>query len=162
MELTDLPVGWSVVPPAAITVLDGMIDGVEYVVIGPGGVFTIHVEHHPLANVWVSEGAMTVDGRPTDHLRDARFEARRAGERLTEVCGIDVTVQSLLVLIGATVHTVSRPAEVHVRAQHDLRDWLCVQPVRLAAEAAATIHRAVSEGPETSSYRFGSSITTGI
>jgi hypothetical protein len=140
-ELNDLPAGWFVLSPSEITVLDGTIDGVEYVVIGPGGVFMIRVEHQPTANVWVSERAMTINGRTTTHLSEARFEARRAGGRLTKLCGFDVTVQSVLVLIGATVHTVSRPAEVHVRAQHDLHDWLCVQPVRFAVEAVAAIHR---------------------
>ena len=38
-------------------------------------------------------------------------------------------MQSVLILIGAaTVQTLSRPAELHVRTQHDLRDWLCMQP----------------------------------
>jgi hypothetical protein len=60
------------------------------------------------------------------------------------VCGFDVTVQSVLVMIGATVHTVSRPAEVHVRDQHDLRDWLCLQPARLDAETIGAINRRVS------------------
>ncbi len=162
IELTDLPVGWFVVPRSRLAVLDGMIDGVEYVVIGPGGVFLIRVEHQAATNVWVSKGAMTIDGRPASHLSVARFEARQAGGRLTELCGLDVTVQSVLVLVGATVHTVSRPAEVHVRSQHDLRDWLCVQPVRLGAEAAAAIHRVVSDRVHTSTYGFGSSSTTGI
>ena len=162
IELTDLPVGWFVLQPSGIAVLDGMINGVEHVVIGPGGVFMIRVEHQPAANVWVSERGMTIDGRATDQLGEARCEAKRIGGRLTQWCCLDVTVQSVLVLVGATVHTVSRPAEVHVRDQHDLRDWLCVQPVRLAAEAVATINRAVREPAATPAYGFGSSTTTGI
>jgi hypothetical protein len=132
-------------------VLDGTIDGVEHVVIGPGGVFMIRIEHQPAANVWVSERAMTINGRTTTHLNEARFETRRAGGRLTKLCGFDVTVQSVLVLIGATVHTASRPAEVHVRAQHDLRDWLCVQPVRLTVEAVAAICQSFDRTAVTSS-----------
>ena len=63
---------------------------------------------------------------------------------MTEACGFAVTVQSVLVMIGATVQTVSRPAEVHVRAQHDLRDWLCLQPTRLDEDSATAIARLVS------------------
>jgi hypothetical protein len=150
-ELADLPAGWFLLSPSRITVLDGTIDGVEHVVIGPGGVFLLRVEHRLAANVWVSEQAMTINGRTTNHLSEARFEARRAGRRLTKLCGFDVTVQSVLVLIGATIHTVSRPAEVHVRAQHDLHDWLCVQPVRLAAEAVAAINQCVDQNAMTAS-----------
>ena len=37
----------------------------------------------------------------------------------------------MLILIGAaTMQTLSHPAEVHVRTQHDIRDWLCRQPPR--------------------------------
>ncbi|MGZ6993135.1 MAG: hypothetical protein ACXVKJ_18645, partial [Ilumatobacteraceae bacterium] len=75
---------------------------------------------------------------------EACAEARRASGRLTEACGFDVTVQSVLVMIGAIVHTVSCPAEVHVRDQHDLRDWLCMQPVRLDAETVGAIDLRVS------------------
>ena len=60
---------------------------------------------------------------------------------LTTLCGFDVTVQSVLILIGAaTVQTLSRPAELHVRTQHDLRDWLCMQPRRLDARTVVAIH----------------------
>jgi len=110
-------------------------------VIGPGGVFVIHLEHHSGAKVWVSEHAMTIDGRETDRLRQARFEARHASGILTDACGFDVTVQTVLVLIGAaTMQTFSRTAEVHVRTQHDLRDWLCRQPSRLDADMVRAIH----------------------
>ena len=84
---------------------------------------------------------MTINGRETDHLRQARFAARRAGGLLTDACGFNVTVQSVLVLIGAaTVQTLSCPAEVHVRTQHDLRDWLCRQPTRLDTTMAGAVH----------------------
>ena len=97
--------------------------------IGPGGVFPIYLEHQPAAKVWISEHKLTINGRDSDRMSQARFEARRAGGRLTTLCGIDVTVQSVLMLIGAaTMQTLSRPAEVHVRTQHDIRDWLCLQP----------------------------------
>ena len=45
-------------------------------------------------------------------------------------------------LIGAaTVQTLSRPAEVHVRNQHDIRDWLCKQPTRLEPGTVGTVHQ---------------------
>ena len=137
LELADLPVGWFVLHSIEIEGHDRPID---HLVIGPGGVFTIGVEHHYGAKVWVSVHNVTINGRDDDHLRRARFAARRSGGLLTDACGFDVTAQSVLVLIGASaVQTLSRPAEVHVRTQHDLRDWLCRQPVRLDTEAATTI-----------------------
>ena len=141
-ELDDLPAGWFVVRPTdlgALVIQDGEID---HVVIGPGGVFTIHLEHQPAAKVWVSEHKVTINGRDSDRMSQARFGARRTGGLLTTLCGFDVTVQSVLILIGAaTVQTLSRPAELHVRTQHDLRDWLCMQPRRLNPGTVAAIHQ---------------------
>jgi len=111
------------------------------VAFGPGGVFTIYVEHQPGAKVWVSEHAVTTNGRESNRLRRARFEARRSSRDLTDACGFNVTVQSVLILIGAaTMQTVSHPAEVHVRTQHDIRDWLCRQPPRLDSDMVRAIY----------------------
>ncbi len=125
--------------------------------------FIIRIYHRPAATVWVSERSMTVNGRTSDQLTEARFEARRVGGLLTRACGFDVTVQSVVVMIGATVQTVSRPAEVHVRAQHDLRDWLCLQPrsARLARWSRA-INEHVGRVRSTPVHELGSSTTTGI
>lgn len=140
-ELADLPAGWFVLHSIDIGELDEHDRDIDHVVIGPGGVFTLHLDHQLAAKVWVSEHKVTINGRDSDHLRQARFEARRSSRLLTDACGFDVTVQSVLVLIGAaTVQTLSRPAEVHVRTQHDIRDWLCKQPVRLDAAMVTAIY----------------------
>ena len=143
-ELSDLPCGWFVCPLADAEPLGLHAHATDHFVVGPGGVFIIRSERRAAAQIWVSEQAMTIDGRAGDRLSEARVEARYAGMRLSDRCGFDVTVQSVLVMIGAIVHTASRPAEVHVRDQHDLRDWLCMQPVRLDAETIGTINRRVS------------------
>ena len=147
-ELADLPAGWFVQSSFAPPDLGGgnhHIDHlpIDHLVVGPGGVFSIHIEHQPGAKVWVSEHKVTINGRDTEHLRTARFGARYAGGLLTDACGFTVTVKSVLVLVDATtVQTLSCPAEVHVRTQHDIRDWLCKQPFRLDPDTI----RAVSDG----------------
>ena len=143
-ELDDLPAGWFVVHPNGTGALGHLDSEIDHIVIGPGGVFTIHLDHALGARVWVSAQKVTIDGRDSDRLARARFEARRAGGTLSHLCGFDVTVQSVLVLIGAAaLQTLNRPAEVHVRIESDLRDWLCRQPVRLDAARAAAIHRQI-------------------
>jgi hypothetical protein len=140
LELDDLPAGWFVLHSLDIEP-ESDARHVDHIAIGPGGMFIIYVEHQPGAKVWISEHTVTINGRDSDHLRQARFEARRASGRLTDACGRDVTVQSVLMLIGAaTMQTLSRPAEVHVRTQHDIRDWLCRQPVRLDAETIRAVY----------------------
>ena len=153
-ELTDLPAGWFVLhsPDVGEFVNNDDGDHVDHVVIGPGGVFAIEVQHRTGAKVWVSEHQLTIDGQNTDDLRRVRSQARRSSGRLTDICGFAVTVQAVLVLIGAgTMQTLSRPAEVHVRTEHDLRDWLCRQPSRLDAEVVTTIHERVRPGSRSRS-----------
>jgi hypothetical protein len=139
-ELDDLPAGWFVLHSVDIDP-DTDARHVDHVAIGPAGVFTIYLDHQPGAKVWISEHKVTINGRDSDHLRQVRFEARRASGRLTAACGFDVTVQSVLMLIdAATMQTLSRPAEVHVRTQHDIRDWLCRQPARLDADGVRAVY----------------------
>jgi Nuclease-related domain len=139
-ELDDLPAGWFVLHSLDIDP-DADARQVDHVAIGPAGVFMIFLEHQPGAKVWISEHKVTINGRDSDHLRQARFEARRASGRLTDACGFDVTVQSVLMLIdAATMQTLNRPAEVHVRTQHDIHDWLCRQPPRLEADGVRAVY----------------------
>lgn len=165
-ELTGLPAGWFVLRSLGVGDRRDVGDA-DHIVIGPGGVFLIHLEHHAGAHVWVSEHTVTINGRDSDHLCKARVEARQVGDRLTDACGFDVAVQSVLVLIGAgTVQTLSRPAEVHVRTQYDIRDWLCKQPTRLDAQLVGVVHERLRPAAAASGngqvYAFGSSTTTGI
>jgi hypothetical protein len=143
-EVAALPAGWCVLASLDIECLDHHDPDdlhVDHVVIGPGGVFTIYVEHQPGAKVWVSGHAVTINGRESNRLRRARFEARRSSRAFTDACGFNVTVQSVLILIGAaTIQTVSHPVEVHVRTQHDIRDWLCRQPPRLDSDMVRAIY----------------------
>ena len=143
-ELADLPAGWFVMQSLDLDCFDHHDPDdlhIDHVVFGPGGVFTIYVEHQPGAKVWVSEHAVTINGRESNRLRRARFEARRSSLVLTDACGFNVTVQSVLILIGAaTMQTLSHPAEVHVRTQHDIRDWLCRQPPRLDGDMVRAIN----------------------
>jgi Nuclease-related domain len=139
-ELDDLPAGWFVLHSIEID-KDPDTRHVDHIAIGPAGIFTIFLEHQSGAKVWISEHALTINGRDSDQLRKARSEARLASGHLSTACGFDVTVQSVLVLIGAaTMQMLSRPPEVHVRTQYDIRDWLCRQPPRLDAEQVRAIY----------------------
>jgi len=133
-ELLDLPVGWFVLHAEEATTFPELEGGADHVAIGPGGVFLIHLEHRLGAKVWISEHRLTINGRDSDRLATVRSQARRSSGLLTSAIGRNVTAQAVVVLIGAaTMQMLSTPAEVHVRDQHDLRDWLCRQPPRLEA-----------------------------
>src|SRR4051794_19991274 len=141
-DLVDLPAGWFVLHSADIATLPELDARADHVAVGPGGVFLIYLEHHLGAKVWISEHRLTIDGRDTDRLAQVRSAARRSSGQLTSAIGCNVTAQAVLVLIGvATMQMLSRLAEVHVRDQHDLRDWLCRQPPRLDPDAVAALRQ---------------------
>ena len=139
-DLLDLPVGWFVLHAADTATFQDLDAGADHVAVGPGGVFLIYLEHHLGAKVWISDHRLTINGRDSERLARVRSEARRFSGQLTRAIGCNVTAQAVLVLIGAaTMQMLSRPAEVHVRDQHDLRDWLCRQPAWLDCDAVAAL-----------------------
>jgi len=139
-DLLDLPAGWFLLHSSDLAPLPELDRSANHVAVGPGGVFLIYLAHHVGAKVWVSEHALTIDGKDSDRFGRVRSEARRTSGMLTAAIGSNVTTQAVLVLIGAaTMQTLSRSAEVEVRDQHDLRDWLCRQPPRLPADAVAAL-----------------------
>src|SRR3954452_19352458 len=140
VDLLDLPVGWFVLHATDISTFPELDADADHVAVGPGGVFLIYLELHLGAKVWISEHRLTIDGRDSDRLARVRSEARRCSGQLTRAIGCNVTAQAVLVLIGAgTMQMLSRPAEVHVRDEHDLRDWLCRRPPRLDRDAVSAL-----------------------
>lgn len=60
---------------------------IDHLVIGPGGVFTVNAKHHKGADIWVGGETLMVNGARTQHVRNARHEAERAGRLLSEALG---------------------------------------------------------------------------
>lgn len=70
-----------------------MIDNVP---IGPAGVFTINTKRHRGKKIWVGERMLMVAGQKTDHLRNSRYEAKRASKLLSAATGIPVEAHPIL------------------------------------------------------------------
>ncbi|MGW7518660.1 nuclease-related domain-containing protein [Streptomyces sp. NPDC054796] len=96
--------GWRVlhsvpVPPAA---------AVPHLLIGPGGVFTLHTACRRGARVRVGTDAVLVArGRAEPWVRLSRREARHAALALSRGCGFPVTVQAVLALVGTAGFAVA-------------------------------------------------------
>ncbi|GAA2124706.1 NERD domain-containing protein [Nocardioides bigeumensis] len=99
---------------------------IDHLVLGPGGVFTVNAKHHPGADIWVGGETLMVRGSKTKYIRNARFEAERAGRLLSAVVGEPVTVHGLVVAVNAKSFTVKRPPKpgVTVLYRNQLADWL--------------------------------------
>ena len=154
-RLDALGPGWHVFH--AVPVGAGASD-IDHVVIGPPGVFTINTKHHAGQDVWLGARRLLVGGQKTDHLRNARYEGKRAAQRLSAAVRGPVEVVPIIAIVGARRFTIrERPADVVVLQEHRLVGWLrhltpVVPPVpveRLADAAAepSTWHRAPHLGP---------------
>jgi len=98
---------------------------IDYLVIGPGGVFTANAKHHPGAKIWVGGSTFMVNGVKQPYVRNARHEAQRAAKLLAEACGFPVHVEGLVVAVNADDVTIkSQPEGVSVVPRMRLAKWL--------------------------------------
>jgi len=128
-RLERLGVGWYVLH--SVPVGTGSSD-LDHVVIGPAGVFTINTKHHRGQNVWVAARRILVNGQRTDHLRNAKHEAKRTSQLLSAAARALIDVTPVIVVVGARRMTVrERPHEVVVLREGELVRWLQRHPVAL-------------------------------
>ena len=114
---------------------------IDHLAIGPGGVFTINTKHHPGAKLWVGGSTFLVDGHRQPYVRNARFEAARAAELLSDAVGRVVPVDGLIVPVNAAELVVkSQPTGVHVVPRMQIASWLTRLGDVLDDDQVAAIH----------------------
>lgn len=122
--LTSLDPAWTVL----------YSDGPDALVIGPAGAFTITTKNHSRQRVWVGDDRLLVNGHRTNHIRDARHEARR----LTHLLGIVVT--PVVAVVDPAVLTIKQRADgVEVLASSQLAAYLGRRKGRLTPHAVADL-----------------------
>jgi len=122
------------------------IDDLEYVAIGPAGVFSIAVRQHPGGALWIDGGVLLVDGERMPYIREAEFEAVRASQLISEVVGSRVEVTPCLVIVEPKSLTVAKPPRrVAVLTPRDVRPWLKGLPRVLTAERVEAFRVAASQ-----------------
>jgi hypothetical protein len=125
--LTALPEGWFTLHSVPV-VKNG--PDINHVVIGPGGVFTLNTKQHPKTQVGMPDLVAYVNEQQRTYRRDSRVEAEKATQLLDRAGLADISVQPVLVFIGAdvTVHSVS---DVLVASVENICDSLLSLPVTL-------------------------------
>jgi len=130
-ELAWLPDSWRVINDIS---LNEKGHNVDHLVIGPGGVFSLNAKNLS-GRVWVAEQAFCVNGKPTDYLRKAQWEAREVTKRLA---GSDVQfkVEPVIVVIADRdrIKIKAQPLNVAVVQWRDIRAWLESQPTGLTPD----------------------------
>jgi hypothetical protein len=119
---------------------DGVVGlGADFVVVGPSGIFTITAARPTGGNVWVDEEMLWTNGRPTDHVRNARRYAVRASRILAGLSGAPVEVTPVIVLLDPVDLSFGGNPDRRVRVLPSdiLARSLVESPVVHSAEAAA-------------------------
>lgn len=119
---------------------------IDHVVVGPPGVFTINTKHHEGHDIWLGSKRLLVSGQPTDHLRNASFEAKRASQLLSAAAHALIEVTPVIVIVGARRITVrERPATVIVLRERSLIKWLGSRPAAVPPDAVDRVADAAAQ-----------------
>lgn len=96
--------------------------GVEHIVVGGPGVFTVRVEHTPGKGVWARGETLSTNGRTTSYVRDACATARAIRQRLEAATGLSAPVTAIIAFVGAASVRAAQPigdGTVEVRVVRD-------------------------------------------
>ena len=97
---------------------------IDHVLIGPGGVFTINAKNHSGARVWVGGDTVMIGQTRGPYVRNARFEAARAGRLLSAAVGQQVNVMGIVAMMCDDITIKRPPGDVLVIGSRRLRKWL--------------------------------------
>ncbi|MBX3098011.1 MAG: hypothetical protein KF761_00395 [Salinibacterium sp.] len=101
-------------------------------VVGPAGAFLVATRNHSRQRVWLGDDQLLVNGHRTNHLDDARHEARLAAR----VLGLPVTAV-LAIVDPATLAITEPPRGVEVIAATQLESFLRRRKPRLTDAAVS-------------------------
>jgi hypothetical protein len=132
--LKNLGPEWTVLH--AVPIGAGTSD-IDHVLIGPGGIFTINTKNHSGQKIWVGGEQLLVNGHRTNHIRDARFEARRASKILSAATVDPAVVVPVIAIVdpGSLTFGRNRPKDILVLSSSQLARTLLRRKRRLTDDA---------------------------
>ena len=147
--LQEPPVNWAVFPAGPVC---------EFLVVGPGGVFTISTRHSDGEWVWVDKDTIRVSGRRMAYSQDAVVEAERVTALLRARIPLRAPVRPVIALFGARFIVVrGKTPEMMVVDARELQVWLESLPTVLRPnermELAAVIDNPATWGARPSMKR---------
>lgn len=131
-RLATLPADWTVLHSLPLG-RDGA--DIDHLIVGPGGVFTVHTTRYTDASVWVAGRTVLVPGARRAVVTKAIAEARRVDRIVADVLVHAPAVRPLIAVVGAKrIATRRGPRAVTVLRVEHLRRFLRAQPERLTPE----------------------------
>jgi hypothetical protein len=135
-RLAQLPAGWHVVNAP----------GLDHLVVGPGGVFAVCVQHRADAAVTVDGDAFKVNGRHQRCVGDVRRRSSRSAAALAAALGHPVPVRAVVAVSGAQrgFAVKQQPRDVTVVNRKTMTPFLHAQPLALDAAAVERVAAAAA------------------
>lgn len=120
----------------------------DCVAIGPAGVFMITTKNHSNQRVWVGDDALLVNGRRTNHIRDARSGASDAARLLSTGVGESVDVTPVIAIVDPGSLTIKSGVDgvIVISASQLGRILSRRRPVLEASDVDATVAAAERTG----------------
>jgi len=119
--LNDLGSEWALLHPLRDVDSSG---GVDYLLIGPPGVFTVSIKDHTDQRVRVGGDGLTVNGRRTDHIKEAKLD----GARLARALGVDAVSPIVVIINPRSLERAVAPSQ-----ESSLNETIIVGSSHLAA-----------------------------
>ncbi|MEO7349910.1 MAG: hypothetical protein ABIW32_08660 [Terrimesophilobacter sp.] len=124
-------------------------NGIDHIVVGPPGIFSMVVRHQPGNALWIDGGILLADGERMPHFRDAEFSAVRLTQQLSDSVGWRVDVTPCLIVVDPRSVTVAKPPRrVAVMTLRGIRTWLKELPKALSDQELQALHGAVATHPD--------------
>jgi len=129
-QLATLGTPWKVVHSIPIGQSGTDID---YLAIGPTGIYCINAKHHPGKRVWVAKDVFMVNGHRQPYIHASRREASRVSKILTKQTGHHIQSVGVIVVVRANDLTVKEASgDVYVIGRRELVRWLRRRPDTLS------------------------------
>jgi len=97
--LENLGTNWDVLHDLPLTPSDNCDSVLDHLVIGPAGVYAVHVSNFTDKDVVIVSDLLLVGGEAHDHIRAAKARAAAAAELLSAASGSPVRVRPILVVV---------------------------------------------------------------
>jgi hypothetical protein len=113
---------------------------IDHLLVGPAGVFSISTENYSGHHVWVTADEFVVQGASNYCVERSVNEARLASQTLSFVCGFEVSVQPVIVILARRVSVVAPSRDgVVTLGLKELLEWLEANLVTISEEQVKAI-----------------------
>ncbi len=120
---------------------DGGSDGLDLLVIGPGGIFTVDVQHQGRTKIMLAGDVIQIDGRRPRLVASARRRAKRAAAALSQAAGTSIPVIPVIVFVGSgQLSMQGLPRGCIVAHDRELARILAARGTFLSAPSVERLH----------------------